>query len=375
MNITSNAFKIFEKIIGSMLPMATTTIGAGAQEEEWADQFFMEYVREIPFASMMGKNENAFFQVVEKLMSNSGNTVTVDLVGRLSNAPIVDDGRLKGNEEALNIYGHDVTVHQLRNGVVRGEYEQGHTHVDIAKSSKTMLKLWAMNDLRDDMLQALGSPNNDGVTAYASTSESDRDTWAGTNITSTTNYRILYGADPSHDSGDHSADLAKLTTAADQLDFDILQLAKRAAKQADRHFRFPVVDGRETAALLTQSRAHRDLKIDTESIHQNAGPRSTANQLFKDGDLMLDGVMVKEVPEIGVLTGEANGGGDAVQNYMIFAQALLVCWKRRTSFVVDVDDYENEFGVAIRETRGVEKPVFNNQQHGVMTIYTRGDAD
>jgi hypothetical protein len=48
---------------------------------------------------------------------------------------------------------------------------------------------------------------------------------------------------------------------------------------------------------------------------------------------------------------------------------LGIAWAKRTKTATETRDYGFVHGVAIHEMRGVEKLVFNGQQHGVATAY------
>lgn len=360
--------------------MAATTIASGNKVTQWTRDFIQEYVRDSLFAPYMGTTENDIFQLKKDLTKKKGNTISVPLVGKVGGAGVTGDNTLEGNEQALNNWNHDVTVDQIRQAVLVGGMEARSTQIDVLEAAKLGLKMWIMDNLRDAQLQALGSPNIDGVTAYAATSEADRDAWCAANNPTSTDQRILFGSVSSNSSGDHSADLAKVDSTNDKLDFDIVQLAKRKAKKVGSSTRairpVRVKGGREFFVMFSESYGFRDLKVDTESIHQNAGVRGKDNPLFQDPDLMLDGVIVREVPEIDAITGVGASGIDVGQHYLCGAQAVAVAYAQMTKFVIKRDfDYENQVGVAIGEIRGVEKMSHNSIQNGVLTVYASGVAD
>jgi N4-gp56 family major capsid protein len=357
--------------------MAVTTVVSANQVQQWEDKFFGEYVRDSLFAPYMGTDENSIIQVKEDLMQKAGKTINIPLVTRLTNSGISGDNTLEGNEEALGNYNHAVNIDQIRNGVRVGKMEQKHTVIDLLDAARTMLKMWIMDDLRDDIIDALKSPVTDGVTAYASASETQKDTWLAANYVSATNTRVLFGATVSNSSTeDHSTSLGNVDSTTDVLDFDIIQLAKRLAKKADPHIRpVKIKGGREFYVMFCESYAFRDLKADTETMHTNAGVRGEDNPLFQDPDLMLDGVICREVPEITVISGVGNGNIDVAPNFLCGAQAVAVAWGQRSKFATETFDYGNQKGVAVGEVRGVEKLTYNSIQHGVVTVYASGVAD
>jgi N4-gp56 family major capsid protein len=353
--------------------MADTTVASNLQQQQWEDDFYAEYTRDTLFYPYMGTDENSIIQVKEDLMTKAGKTITFQLVTRLQGSGITGDNTLEGNEEALGNYGHNVTVDQLRNAVRRGKMEQKHTNIDILEAARVMLKLWIMDDLRNDIISAMMSPNIDGVTAYASCNEAMKDAWVTANSD-----RVLFGAVVSnYSTGDHSASLLNVDSTTDVLDYDIIQLAKRRTKKADRHIRpIQIKGGREFFVAFCESYSFRDLKADTESMHTSGAVRGKDNPLFTDPDLMLDGVICREVPEIPVITGVGASSIDVGPNFMCGAQALGVAWAQRSKFAIDKTiDYGNIWGVSISEVRGVEKLSWGSIQHGIHTIYTSGAAD
>lgn len=361
--------------------MSDSTVASANRVQRWADKYFVEYVRGNRFKDFMGKGVNAILQVKEELTKQAGDRITYSLVGRLSGAGVTDDARLLDNEEAVSNYGHQVTVHQLRNGVTIGEFEQIKTEIDILDAGRDLLKTWSMEQLRDDIIDALTSPNVDGLTPYASCTEAQKDAWDLANNPSASNQRILFGAAKSNESAnDHSANLANIDGTADDLHQDILTLGRRMAMTCDRHIRPAQMgdDDQEVYVAFADDLAFRDLEANMSTIHQNAAPRSLeSNPIFRPGDLIVGNVIVREVPEMPVLQNVGDGGTTEVTPVVLCgAQAAAVCWAKRPEPRTEVTDYGNKKGAAITEIRGVEKLTFSDsRQHGVVTIYVSAVGD
>lgn len=357
--------------------MALTTTVSGSRVQHWEDKFFAEYVRASQFARLMGEDTNSPFQVNRRLQgASAGDIINFPLITRLTNSAVTGDNTMEGNEEALGNYNHQLTVNQRRNAVRVGKMEQLKTEVDYANAAKAMLKNWAVEDMRTQILDALGSPNVDGKTAHASCTAAQRNAWLTANSD-----RVLFGAAKSN-----ASSLVWATAAAtvdstnDILQPNIISLAKRMAKTASPHIRPMLVDEQgEWYVLLANSLCFRDLKTHSTMTQANreAMERGRDNALFVDGDLMWDGVIVKEVPEIGVISGVGAGSPaiDIASNYLCGAQALGIGWAQTTKLITDTFDYENQRGVCISEIRGIEKLMFNSIQHGVLTIYCAAVAD
>lgn len=352
--------------------MAITTVASASQVQKWDEQFFAEYVRNSGFMPYMKRGTNAVICTKYELTSG-GKTVNIPLVTRLTGAGVTGNSALEGNEEALGNYNQAISIDWKRNAVLITKDQQHYTEINLRNAARDQLSNWAMNGLRDDIIDALGSIN--GV-VYGSATEGQKDTWVAANSD-----RILFG-DAIGNGGytDHSADLATVT-ASMTLGAAEVSLMKRIAKTADPHIRPMRVNdgsGREYFVLFTDSRCFRDLKGDTviAQANRDARPRDVnSNPIFQDGDLIYDGVIIREIPEIASV-GTVGASSAAVSPaYLCGAQAIGVAWGQEPRSTTDVRDYGFYRGVGIEEARGVEKMVFNGVQHGVVTGYFGAAAD
>ena len=353
--------------------MAVTTVHADNKVTRWVKDYWNEYVRDSRFRRYMGPTINAPIQVKIDLTKMRGEKLSLPLITRLQNSGVTGDNQLVDNEESLANYADSCDVDQLRHGVVVGEMEQQKTVLDLYQAAKPALKNWSMENLRDTIIARALSPNVDGLTAYASTSEANKDIWLAAN-----DDRILFGAAKSNNSGnDHSASLLNVDSTSDTLSRAIVSLAKRMCKKADPHIRpIKVRDEEENYILFVPSEAFRDLKDDMGTTLKDAEVRGRKNPLFTDTDLYYDGVIIREVPEISTLSGVGNGGIDVAPCFMMGAQAMWIAWAKKTEFRKrKEDDYGNLMGVGIREIREVKKSFFNSVQHGMLTLYVSGVAD
>jgi N4-gp56 family major capsid protein len=341
--------------------MALTTVQAANVEEIWDNDFFVEYVRSNRFARYMGSTVNSIINVKQDLTKKAGDGITIPLITKLSGAGVTGNSTLEGNEEALGNYGHKIEVNTRRHGVLVTDHDQQMTGIDLRNAGKEMLKLWAMEKLRTDFITALGSKSG---TAYASASEGVRDAWLVAN-----NDRVLFGDGSVGGYTDHSADLA-LVTASMKLTKELVSKAKARAEAASPIIR-PVTVGEdsETYVMFVGSGAFRDLKVDLATTLQNAQERGDGNPLFNDGDLMYDGVVIRKIQEIATI-GTVGASSARLEPYFLCgAQAMGVAWAQRTKSRVNVTDYEFQKGVGIHEMLGVEKLIFNGNDHGVLTGY------
>jgi N4-gp56 family major capsid protein len=347
--------------------MSLTTVTTNLKEQVWDNDFFTSYVRANRFKRYMGTTVNSIIQLKEQLGSKAGDRIHLALISELTGAGQTGNGLLEGNEEALGQYEMAVTVSTLRHAVAVTDNEQQYSGIDIRDAAKEQLKNWAMKKLRTDIISALGS--TDGTTAYASASEGNKDAWLVANAD-----RVVFGDGSVGGYTDHSADLA-LVTSAMTMTKEIVSKLKAKAETASPIIR-PVTVGEdsENYVMFVGSGAFRDLKADMAETLENAQERGDGNPLFKDGDLMYDGVVIRKIQEIPA-TGTVGASSARLEPiYLCGAQALALAWAQRTKSTTDTRDYGFVRGVGIHEMRGVAKCFFNSKQHGVLTGYVAATA-
>lgn len=361
--------------------MADTSAAAGLIVQQWDDKFFMEYLGWNKYAKYMGTTENSIIQVKEDLTKKAGDSVTFALVNRLTGAGVTGSSTLEGNEEAMDSRSHKLTVDQIRNAVRVSVLQEQFSAISLRNAARPVLLDWMMEQMRDDITTALGSINR---VAYGTASEAQKDAWLVDNAD-----RALFGALVGNNaSNDHSAALLTIDNTADQLDSGMISLAKRRAKLASpqiRPIRVREAGDEEWFVLLCNSLCFRDLRADTviQQADREARARGTNNPLFTGGDLLYDGVIIREIEQIPVDSGAGAAGIDVAPNYLIGAQAVGVGYAMRSNTVEEEFDYKDKKGVAVREIRGIEKLIFGSgsadtddlKDNGVFTIWAAAVAD
>jgi hypothetical protein len=366
--------------------MTDTTVPTALRVKQWDSNYFSEWVRGNQFSPYMGTGSSSLIQLREDLMKKKGDTIVYQLINRLGAAGIVDNAVLNGFEEDLTQRSFPVTVHQYRNAVVVPDYEQQASILDLMAVAKEPLMDWSMSLLRSKIITALGSKNGipyaNAGNGTTGTTEAQKDAWLVDN-----HDRVLFGAlVANHVSDDWSTSAALVDASADKLTYTIGSLAKRLAKTADPHIR-PIratKDGQEWYVMFCNSRCFRDLKASLATINKDAEIRGSSNPLFTDGDLTYDGVIYKEIPEIGTIGAIGDTSGVLAENYLCGAQALGLAFARRWQTITKKeDDYGDKPGTGVRGTWGVEKLRFGKGagdtddyvDQGVFTVVTSAAAD
>ncbi len=380
--------------------MAETILATASQKQIWSTRYFEEYVRNSRFLPYMGASNDAIIITKNELEREAGKTINIPLITRLKSAGVYNDGVLEGKEEQLGNYNMPISVQWVRNAVKVSAAQQYMTEINLLNAGRTMLRTWSAENFRDWIIKMLSAAwdtgvnypmvaiyDVDGNVVRAAATETNKDAWLGNNLD-----RILFGALRSNTSGtDHSASLLNIDNSADKLTPAVGRLAKEMAMLADPHirpFRTDDGEGREYFVMFCGSRSFRDISGSTEMQNANRDARAREamgmdrNPLFQAGDLILDGIIYREVPEITSIlslspafVGAGAGGITVEPNFLCGAQALGVAWGQMPTPKTDrLSDYEFRPGVAIQELRGVEKLVFNNVQQGCVTVYTAGVA-
>lgn len=358
--------------------MADSTVATGLTVQQWDDKFFKEYLEENRFKREMGTSPNNIIQLKTDLTKKKGDSVTYALINALSGAGVTGSSTLEGNEEDMTSRSFKLTVNKIRNAVRVAEVDEQFSAISLRMGAKEVLKDWMMEKTRDQIITAFGSING---TAYGSATETAKDAWLVDNSD-----RVLFG-DAIGNGGytDHSADLATVT-AAMTLGAAEVQLMKRIAQTASPKIRpIRTTEDERWYVLYTDSRCFRDLKADTviQQANREAWTRGKDNPLFTGGDLIYDGVIIKEIPDIASLGGVGATGAAVSPAYMCGAQAVGLAWAKKTTSKTEEFDYGDKVGCAIEEIRGIEKIVFGSgagdtddlKDHGIVTGYFGAAAD
>lgn len=366
--------------------MAVTTTPASLDLTKWRREFWNEFNRENLFAPYMGRGSEGMRSIIHQVyeLKDEGENVRIPLIVGLSGNGVTGSNTLAGNEEAMDTYGHLVTIDWKRHGVLLNKKEMRKSAADQMAQVRPRLMEWAQNEVRDDIIKALFSYN--GV-LVSDASEAQRDAWLVANAD-----RVLFGAAKANNSGpgDHSAALGNCDTTNDTMRASIASLAKRIAKSANPKIRPVKVDGsREYFVMFHGTRAFRDLKADSTITQANREARQRdpgSNPLFQDGDLIYDGIIHTEVPEIDdvcVLTGVGASTADCVPSFLCGAQAVSYgIGQMPTPTERKEDDYGFIKGRGVDMCYGINKTIFNgartgsvNKDWGVVTVWTAAAAD
>lgn len=384
--------------------MASSSINTANVTTRFKSEVRREYVRGGRFGPYIGSDENKIIQVVQETKKCS-----LPLVGKLSGPGVRGSTQLSGSEEVLSNYAVTLQPTYVRNGVLIDNEENEKAEFDLFREGRPTLMNWMMETKRDQIIQALGAieaggtyynyggTEASGAKGSSAASAANMDTWNTNNQD-----RILYGALKSNlTAGDHTTSLGTIDTTNDKLDPDMIDLAKRMAQDANPLIRPIMVKGDEPWYVLWVGKyGFRDLQTNATmtAANRDARVRGLDNPLFAGGDLLWNGVIIKEVPDMdkfidstgsGLWDGVwgANATGDSLATsgatssrvgvaFLTGAQAVgfgigkMADFNRRKE-----DDYGHLNGIGIAAKHDIKKTFYNGKQHGVFTIFHSASVD
>lgn len=378
--------------------MAEVVLASASEKQKWITAFLTEYVRESGFMPYMGTGTDNIIRIRNELKTEGGAIINVPLITRLKGRGVRGAEVLKGNEDDLGNFNDQVRIDWIRNGVKVPKSTSYKTDIDLFSAAKPQLRSWDAELLRDDIIDALASiivpgaadingiPGNDSAVLYANASAAQRNGFLVANAD-----RILFGNSKANaSSGVWATALGTIDNTNDKLTASTALLAKRMARTAGqasgsiniRPFKSDMTAGREWFVMFCNSLSFRDLAADPVIIQANTQARAREgdaierNPLFQDGDLLYNGIIFREIPEIPTIPGVGAGGIDVGFNFLCGQSAVTVAYGQDPTFRTDLkEDYEFRPGVAIEELRGIKKVSYAGKQYGVVTLVNAAVAD
>lgn len=378
--------------------MAETILATALERQVWITKYFQEYVRTsrfMPYMSNADINKGGIILTKFQREDEAFRTINIPFIARLKSAGVTGAQVLDGAEEELTNFNMPITIDWRRNAVRLPKSTTFRTEVNLWDAAKDALAVWETEKLRDDIIKALAMvvvDTNGTIAFYDQATVAQQNTWTAANVD-----RILFGTNVSNFSTTFATGLGNIATSQ-IASSAMISKAKRIAKQADPHirpYRVEDGDGREYFVCFSGSRTFRDLKLDTNIINANSNARAREgmgmekNPIFQDGDLIWDGVIIREIPEIDLycqninnqnggtaFTGVGGSGGDIRPLFICGGGAVGIAWGQEPTPRTDMlKDYGFRPGVAIEELLGVKKLNFNGIQNGMVTVFAAAAAD
>jgi hypothetical protein len=368
--------------------MAVTSVPTNGRVIAWEREYFREYIRANRFSKYIGDNETSIIQANEDLAKKVGEQVNFTLVNRLNGnqntatgavsgitSGITGYNRLKGNEEAVSLRNFRITVNRTRWAVAHDNLDDQFSSIDLADAKRATLMDWSKENIRDRIISALGSISTDGSTHvdYALATTGNKNTWNANNSD-----RVLYGNSVSNYNATHATALANCDTTNDTFTKGNLSLLKDVAKSATPKIKpIKVNDEEEYYVCFCGTKLFRTLQTDLATLNQaliQGGESRNSNPIFTSGDLMYDGIVIREIPEIANLGTVGASSANVGVAYLCGAQAVGYAIAQRQKLISDTDDYGSYIGVGTQMIDGIAKFYYGSGASDTTTPKQNGVA-
>ncbi len=345
-----------------------------------------DFLRSSRFDPYMGNDSTSIIVRMADLEAD-GKEIRVPLVTQLSGDG-VGAGTLRGNEEQIDSYGMPLWADWARNAVANNRAQNKESSFSVRSTARSLLSGWSKRIVRDDLVDALlsiptstiqagrfGSPGNrvNGI-RWSAASAGNKNSWV------TANYdRVVFGSALANYSTTFATAVANVDSTNDKMTAAVGSLMKDQAKQTGVDPNNPgVYNGRpkinpwmledtdqEWYVMFLGSRAFRDLKADPVMYQANRDAREREknptdnNPIFTGGELVYDGIIYKEIPEITqrlLLKGVGAAGID-VEPVFLCGQGALAYAMGQMPRATQLEDGDYDFvtGLGIEAQYGTAK--------------------
>lgn len=354
--------------------MSDTKIMSANATINFSKEVMTAYFNKSGFAMYTGKDENKVIQIKNEFNGKQGNKVSFPIVGQLHGDGVSGSDQLWGNEEILTNTAAVVELGFLRNGVRVTSAEGFKTQFDVLSTAKPLIINWAANALRTSILTNLS-----GILVPTS--------WAGT--TDTVDVTIPYATATDAQKSAHFANNAGRiyaggATIASEADIftnakkitspeDLIAINTAVRETLTDAFPIKPVDTDEDAGYkwyvhFVDTYTFAQIKLALVQVNQMGEVRGRENPLFREGDIVFDGVTYRQIPELANYA-ITNGTVTARRSFVCGAQALLLSYGRNDQIKSQEFDYGFQAGVAIETCRGITKASVDGKGL-VMEVYT-----
>jgi len=382
------------------MAVSGTTIQANNKLIVFRKEMTREYIRQNLFSPYIGSEATAIIRVINDL-KKGGEQINIPLIARLKNQPTAT-GTLVGNEENIDNYGDRAWIDWARNAVKIAASEEQKSSIDLFGEARPLLEDWGKELQRDEICDTLytiplastapaglGSASGQRVNGafLDAATAAQRNTWTADNVD-----RVLFGGSVGNYSATFATALGNITTAMGASAVALNKM-KRLAKLANPRIRpYKLKNGREYFVVFSNSLNFRDLQADSTIITANttARPREgdglEKNPLFQDGDLLYNGMIIREIPELTVrlpvtYQSAGTGGIQVAPMFLCGQSAMAWCWGRMPmpTFLKE-DDYQFYRGVGVQMAYGLKKiaklnPAGAYKEWGVFTGFFYAPSD
>lgn len=315
-----------------------TDVATGAAEAAriWSREMWVEALEAIFWGPYIGDSRDAIIWKREDFTKEKGETINYYQANQLTGDGVIDDGRMEDNEERILWYSSTVTLRQFRNAVrTQGKLSEQRTQFEQGDLGKDLLTDWLAGFFDRRIFTTL-------ATSFT---------------------RAIYGGDASSPATIESGDYMTLA---------LVTRFKTLARKVTPQIRPP--EGGYFLIALSPDQRH-DLKLydpEFNEAHREAMQRGKTNPLFTgEDDWMYDGCIGRISTRVPLATDWGSGSNlNGAEGMGFGRRAGILAIGKRPEMVIQVFDYENKTGYAVRLIAEVAKSTFNTADNAVVGIRT-----
>ncbi len=328
----------------------------------WSRKLFQESLKTCWLSKFMGKDANAAIQIHEDTKKGAGDRITIGLRMLLSGAGIEGDSTLEGNEEALTTYSDNLVINQLRHAVrSSGKMSEQRVPFSVREEARQGLTDWWADRIDTAFFNQLA-----GNTAVTDT----RYTGHNATVAPTASTNWVYANGVANETQVASA------TTSNIMKLSYIDALVEKAKTNSPMIRPIKVEGKDKYIMFLHPYQVTDLRQNTNTgqwldIQKAVYQGSKQSNPIYDGSLgEYNGVVLHESTRVpaGLVSG-------VYRSIFIGAQAGVIAFGQdnqpnKMSWIEELFDYGNQFGVSAGMIWGTKKTVFNSQDFGTIVLST-----
>lgn len=313
----------------------------------WRKQLFADVRDQLYMTRFIGDNEQSMIQELTDLKVTAGNKINFGLGMKLSGSGITGDSTLEGNEEAMTDYQTSLSIDQLRHAVrLTGKMDEKQNAYDMRMSAKGRMSDWWAERLDHEFLDKLCGKTSSTFSNTPTVAAATRSIFAG-----------------------GVAAVGSLTTSM-KMDTKVLDAAKQMAKLASPKIRPLRIGGKEYYVVILHVTDATNLRQDPvwNQAQRDANVRGEDNPIFSGALGIYNGLIIHEHEYVYQAT-DGSASANVSRNILCGQQAAVIGWGAMVAWVEKSFDYGNSWGISCGAIFGIQKPVFNSLDYGVITMF------
>lgn len=334
----------------------------------WSKKLSREVTGETFYAKFQSEGSDALVQVKTETQKGAGDKVTHGLRMLPTGAGIQGDSTAEGNEEALTLYNDSLLIDQLRQPFRSGgRMSEQRVPFGVREELRFAAKDWWIERLDISFANQLVGNTAQSDTRYTGGNATTAPSTAGS-IT-----RLICG-------GGEVAEASLSATTTHAIKLTDLDKAVAIAKTQSPRVRPVRVGGKPYYVVFLHPYAILQMRRDASTAGnffdvqkaQLQGGKISDNPILTGAEFIYNGAIVHEWSYLPNTVGAASNTLYR-RGALCGAQAVMCAYGKdggpeSMTWVEEMFDYENQFGVAAGMIFGIKKSVFNSIDFGVVTL-------